>query len=192
MKTSDPGRMLFCGFFVACVLMTGVCAAEQASMPPVLQQVFNGHKVPESSIGILVREVGADEPLLSMNADKPFNPASTIKLLTTWLALEELGPAYTWPTEAYLNGKIERGVLRGDLIIKGYGDPYFISERMWRFQRQLRMRGLRSIDGDLVIDNSYFSVEQDDPAAFDGEGLRVYNVLPDAFLIWPGTLSTSP
>jgi D-alanyl-D-alanine carboxypeptidase/D-alanyl-D-alanine-endopeptidase (penicillin-binding protein 4) len=183
MKTSDPGRMLFCGFFVACVLMTGVCAAEQASMPPVLQQVFNGHKVPESSIGILVREVGADEPLLSMNADKPFNPASTIKLLTTWLALEELGPAYTWPTEAYLNGKIERGVLRGDLIIKGYGDPYFISERMWRFQRQLRMRGLRSIDGDLVIDNSYFSVEQDDPAAFDGEGLRVYNVLPNAFLV---------
>lgn len=169
---------------IAALLQLGaVPVSSAADLPATLERVLKGHKVPDGTIGIVVREVGADESLISLNPGKAFNPASTIKLLTTWLALEELGPAYTWRTEAYLDGKLERGVLRGDLILKGYGDPYFVSERLWRFQRQLRMRGLRSIDGDLVIDDSYFVDEYGDPAAFDGEGLRVYNVLPNAFLV---------
>jgi D-alanyl-D-alanine carboxypeptidase/D-alanyl-D-alanine-endopeptidase (penicillin-binding protein 4) len=162
---------------------TAAATSAVGVLPESLQAVIRGHKLPETAISIVVQEVGADLPMLSLNADVARNPASTIKLLTTWLALEELGPAYTWPTEAYLDGKLERGVLRGDLIIKGYGDPYFIMERLWRFQRQLRMRGLRSIDGDLVIDNSLFADEYADPWEFDGEGMRVYNVPPDAFLV---------
>ena len=121
--------------------------------------------------------------MLSINSAKAFNPASTAKLLTTWLALEELGPTYTWPTEAYLRGTLDRGILQGDLILKGYGDPYFLTERLWQFQQQLRLRGLRTIDGDLIIDNSYFADEHGDPSDFDGQGSRVYNVLPDALLI---------
>jgi D-alanyl-D-alanine carboxypeptidase/D-alanyl-D-alanine-endopeptidase (penicillin-binding protein 4) len=104
-------------------------------------------------------------------------------LVTTWLALEELGPTYTWPTEAYLQGTLDRGTLQGDLILKGYGDPYFLTEQLWQFQQQLRLRGLRTIDGDLIIDNSYFADEHGDPADFDGQASRVYNVLPDALLI---------
>lgn len=152
-------------------------------LPEALGRVFTGHDIDTDRVGIVVQEVGAAEPLLSLNRGTAFNPASTIKLLTTWLALEELGPAYTWPTEAFLDGELDRGVLRGDLIVKGYGDPYFIAERLWGFQRQLRMRGLRAIDGDLVIDNSYFANEYGDPAAFDGEAMRAYNVTPDAFLV---------
>jgi len=156
---------------------------QAADLPASVQQVLAGHKVPADAFGIVVQEVGADTPLLSINAAAGFNPASSIKLLTTWLALEELGPAYTWPTEAYLDGDLERGVLRGDLILKGYGDPYFITERLWRFQRRLRMKGVRAIEGDLVIDDSYFANEYSDTSAFDGEGLRVYNVLPNALLV---------
>jgi len=168
---------------VALASNNAVAAPATGELPGSVQAVIKGHKLPEASVSIVVQEIGAAAPVLSFNAGKPLNPASTIKLLTTWLALEELGPAYTWPTEAYLDGKLERGVLRGDLIIKGYGDPYFITERLWRFQRQLRMRGLRSIEGDLVIDNSLFTNEYDDPAEFDGKGMRVYNVTPDAFLV---------
>ena len=92
--------------------------------------------MPADAFGIVVQEVVRAETAIKLQCRAGFNPASTIKLLTTWLALEELGPAYTWPTEAYLDGALERGVLRGDLILKGYGDPYFITERLWAFSAQ--------------------------------------------------------
>jgi len=166
---------------LCCPLVANATAVD--TLPDTLQKLVAKRRIPANGISIVVREVGAEGPLLSINPEKSRNPASTIKLLTTWLALEELGPAYTWPTEAYIDGELHRGTLRGDLIIKGYGDPYFITERLWRFQRELRMRGLQEIDGDLVIDNSHFADEYGDPGEFDGRGLRVYNVHPDAFLV---------
>jgi len=158
-------------------------APDRGAIPANLQQVLNARRVPAGAYGIYVQEIGAAEPLLSVNSAQAFNPASTAKLLTTWLALEELGPTYTWPTEAYIRGTLDRGTLQGDLILKGYGDPYFLTEQLWQFQQQLRLRGLRTIDGDLIIDNSYFADEHGDPSDFDGQGSRVYNVLPDALLI---------
>jgi len=180
-------RLLICltgvALLTGAVSQTAVALPDKGTMPASLQQVLTARRVPADSYGIYVQELGAAEPLLRISASRAFNPASTAKLLTTWLALEVLGPTYTWPTDAYLNGTLERGTLRGDLILKGYGDPYFITERLWQFQNQLRMRGLRTIDGDLVIDNSYFVDEHGDPSDFDGRGSRVYNVLPDAMLV---------
>ncbi|MCP4000945.1 MAG: D-alanyl-D-alanine carboxypeptidase/D-alanyl-D-alanine-endopeptidase [Gammaproteobacteria bacterium] len=161
----------------------GVYAAGPAVIPDEIRQVMKRYKVPLTGVSIVVKEVGAGNSLLSVAADKPRNPASTIKLLTTWAALEGLGPAWTWSTEAYVDGLVEDGTLRGDLILKGYGDPYFITERMWGFQRQLRARGIKNIEGNLGIDNSYFLLEPSDTSEFDGEGLRAYNVLPDAMLV---------
>jgi D-alanyl-D-alanine carboxypeptidase/D-alanyl-D-alanine-endopeptidase (penicillin-binding protein 4) len=160
-----------------------VMALESAVVPAGVMQVIRGQKVPVSGISIYVQEVGATKPLLDIDADKARNPASTIKLLTTWAALERLGPAWTWTTEAYADGEIIDGVLRGDLILKGYGDPYFITERLWGFQRQLRLRGISAIEGNLVVDNSYFSLAPGDSSEFDGEGLRAYNVAPAALLV---------
>lgn len=174
-----------------CLLVLLVAALQTAvanderwnGVPDELRRVLDGHAVDPQSVGIFVQALDAPIPLLEHNAAAPFNPASSIKLLTTWLGLVELGPDWTWPTEVYIDGEIERGVLQGDLILKGYGDPYFIIERLWHLQRQLRLRGIRKIDGDLVIDNGYFAGEFGDPGDFDGEELRVYNVLPDAMLV---------
>jgi D-alanyl-D-alanine carboxypeptidase/D-alanyl-D-alanine-endopeptidase (penicillin-binding protein 4) len=160
-----------------------VMALESTVMPDSVRQVMRGQKVPTSGISIFIQEIGTPEALLEFDAAKSRNPASTIKLLTTWVALERLGPAWTWTTEAYADGEIVDGVLHGDLILKGYGDPYFITERLWGFQRQLRLRGLTDVAGDLVIDNSYFSLTPGDSSEFDGEGLRAYNVAPDALLV---------
>ena len=104
-------------------------------------------------------------------------------MLTTFLALENLGPAYTWKTESYLGGKLNDGSLDGDLFLKGYGDPYLVIERYWLFLRKMRQHGLQRITGDLVIDNSFFESVTTDTNAFDGQGYRVYNVVPDAFLV---------
>jgi len=172
--------VLICG---ALLLVNNAAIAEQQPLPWEVSQVLQALNVSAQDVGVYVQALDSDQALITHNAVKSFNPASTIKLLTTWLALDSLGPAFTWPTRVYLDGELTHGVLRGDLIIHAQGDPYFTTERLWSLLRKLRLLGLQKIQGNLVIDNSYFTQTEDDPSAFDGEGLRVYNVLPDAALI---------
>ena len=123
------------------------------------------------------------EPVLSHLADVPRNPASVMKIVTTWSALEVLGPTYTWPTEVYFFGSFDGEKLDGDLALKGYGDPYLVHEELWKLLRALRRAGLEDISGDLVLDDSYFDVVEDAPGAFDGQPDRSYNVVPSALLV---------
>jgi D-alanyl-D-alanine carboxypeptidase/D-alanyl-D-alanine-endopeptidase (penicillin-binding protein 4) len=116
------------------------------------------------------------------------NPASTMKLLTTYAALDLLGPSYTWKTEAWIDGELKNGVLNGNLVFKGYGDPKFTIEQFWLWLSELRARGLREIHGDLIFDRSYFELFEHDPAQFDDDPVRAYNVGPDALLINFNTL----
>jgi D-alanyl-D-alanine carboxypeptidase/D-alanyl-D-alanine-endopeptidase (penicillin-binding protein 4) len=111
------------------------------------------------------------------------NPASVMKLVTTYAALEMLGPAYRWKTEAYADGTLRDGVLEGNLVLKGYGDPKLDLEAFWTLLRALRGKGLLSIRGDLVLDRSYFERAPGDAGRFDGDAFRPYNVLPDALLV---------
>lgn len=166
------------------LLSGGLAAAEtRHELPSRVKRVLDAYQMDSGSYSVWVQDVDADSPLLAVNADVARNPASTIKLLTTFLALEDLGPAYTWRTEVYLDGQLKDGRLDGDLYLKGYGDPFLVTERVWLLLRGLRQRGLRDIDGDLVIDNSFFVVAPEDSGAFDGQPYRVYNVTPQAFLI---------
>src|SRR5690606_22429800 len=140
--------------------------AQTTVLPESVNQVLARYKLPPASFSVFVQKVGAAGPLLLYNEHVPRNPASAIKLLTTYVALEELGPAYQWRTEVYVDGPLKDGVLDGDLLLKGYGDPYLLTERLWLLQRELRSKGVRHIDGDLVIDNSWFAREELDPGAF--------------------------
>jgi D-alanyl-D-alanine carboxypeptidase/D-alanyl-D-alanine-endopeptidase (penicillin-binding protein 4) len=131
-----------------------------------------------------VREAGQPQPLFTHDADRPMNPASVMKLVTTYAALDLLGPDYRWKTEAYLAGKLDRnGTLNGNLVLKGYGDPKITIEQWQAFMGDLRTRGLARVTGDLVLDRSWFKVPDHDPAAFDQEPLRPYNVGADALLV---------
>lgn len=158
-------------------------AADDTPLPPSVQRVLDGHGLDTAGLSIVVQAVEAEQPLLAINPGTLRSPASTIKLLTTFAALDLLGPAYSWRTEAWINGDLSEGRLNGDLILRGGGDPYLTTERFWSFLRDLNARGLRYIDGDLVIDNSYFDPEPEDPGAFDGQPWRTYNVTPDALLV---------
>ena len=157
------------------------CGAAQ--LPGPIGFVIKGHKIPSGAYSLYVREVGNQEPALSVNAEIPFNPASVIKIIPTLAALELLGPAYRWKTEVYTLGSIKDGVLQGDLLFKGYGDPYLVTEEFRKILEELRRRGLRDITGDLLIDHSYFNVPDDTSSAFDNKPYRTYNVLPNAFLV---------
>jgi len=157
--------------------------ARAEDLPPTVAQALRTAGIPVSSVGIAVQETGQDRPLLAVNAQTALNPASTMKLVTTYASLELLGPSYRWHTQAFLGGALKDGLLSGDLILKGDGDPKLTLEAFWLLLRNLRAQGLREIRGDLVIDRSRFAVAEHDTALFDGDGLRPYNVGADALLI---------
>ncbi len=123
--------------------------------------------------GIQVISLRRGQPILSWNQEKLFIPASTAKLFTTAAALVRLGPEFRYKTTAEITGPVDgQGRVRGDLIIVGRGDPNLSArvlpyhgrtERSGRSTKALEemadaiaARGIRTIDGDLVVDDSYF------------------------------------
>lgn len=156
--------------------------------PPVAAALARGG-LPEEAVAVWVQALDAPRPSLAHRAEVPANPASVMKLLTAFTALDVLGPAHTWTTrvatEADLPGD---GRLVGDLYLVGGGDPVLSYERLWRLLRQLRGLGVERIAGDLVLDAGRWSLPPFDPAAFDGRGERPYNVGPSALLLNFGAL----
>ena len=154
-----------------------------AGLPPPVARAFTEQHIPLGAIGAYVQELGKSRPVFSQQPGRPMSPASTMKLVTTFAGLELLRPEYRWKTEAYADGKIDGGVLHGDLVLKGYGDPKITVEQFQELISRLRATGLTTIRGDLVVDRSYFAPGPYDPGAFDAEPLRPYNVGPDALLV---------
>jgi D-alanyl-D-alanine carboxypeptidase/D-alanyl-D-alanine-endopeptidase (penicillin-binding protein 4) len=154
-------------------------------LPLPVARALRAAGIPQQAVGVVVQETGAVFPRVSVNAGQAMNPASVMKLFTTFAALELLGPAYIWRTEALVAAPPAEsdGVLAGDLFLHGSGDPKLTFEQFWLLLRQLRARGIRDIRGDLVLDRSAFAVPDHDEGAFDGRPLRPYNVGPDALLL---------
>jgi D-alanyl-D-alanine carboxypeptidase/D-alanyl-D-alanine-endopeptidase (penicillin-binding protein 4) len=166
-------------------------ARDRDYLPPEVAQALARRKIPGSSLSVFVREVGREEPLVSYNSGVPRNPASTMKVVTTFAALESLGPAYSWRTRAYATGPVRDQVLEGNLVLVGGGDPFMTHERWWAFVMGLRQAGIQRIAGDVIIDNTFFAPQGDDRAAFDNRPYRTYNVLPDALLVNFQTVTVS-
>ena len=164
---------------LVCVCMmlpaAAIAAASSSGMPAPITQLMAAQRLPSSALSFVVVEADTGRVVMSHNPDTPRSPASTIKTVTTFAALDMLGPAFTWQTRAWLHD--------GDLYLQGGGDPYITLERWWSFVQSLRSQGLNSIAGDIVIDNSAFSLPKEDPGAFDGRPNRSYNVVPDALMV---------
>ena len=158
-------------------------ARDRSYLPPEVEQALTRRKVPGSALSIYVRQVDREEPLVSYNSTVPRNPASTMKVLTTFAALDTLGPAYTWRTRAYVTGSVRDQVLDGNLVLVGGGDPFMSAERWWGFVSGLRQAGIQRIAGDVVIDNSMFAAQDENRGSFDNRPYRTYNVIPDALLV---------
>ena len=167
----------------ALLALLGLCALGAHAMPPEVDAALQRARVPHDALSVLLQEAGTGRTLLSHNAQTAANPASLAKLLTTMAALDQLGPAWTWSTPVWLQGNISDGVLDGALVIKGTGDPKLVVERVWLLLRRVQQLGVREIRGDIVLDRSAFAAQQADPAEFDGDPTRPYNVQPDALLL---------
>jgi len=171
-------------FIALCAgLLLTPAEARDAQLPPVVARAMSSVGVPSSNVSIYVHDANTNEAIIELNADVLRSPASVMKVVTTFAALDLLGPAYSWKTRAYASGPVANGVLNGDLYLVGGGDPYITSERWWAFVQSLRDRGLERIAGNIVIDNSYFAPITGTRADFDDQPFRSYNVLPDAMLV---------
>ena len=173
--------------FAACLITTSMLCTAQ-TLPPEVEAALARAKVPREALAALVIDAapalaGKSTALLSHRANASVNPASVMKLVTTYAGLELLGPAYTWPTLVYVDGTITGGTLTGNLIVQGKGDPKLVLERLWLLLRRVQALGIKTINGDILLDRSAFSTQAPNPADFDGEPLRPYNAAPDALLI---------
>ncbi|MBC7438054.1 MAG: D-alanyl-D-alanine carboxypeptidase/D-alanyl-D-alanine-endopeptidase [Bdellovibrionales bacterium] len=178
-------------FFSRCFAVSALLAANLlvalpalAQLPPEVDAALARAKLPREAVTFLVTDADAKAPpRLSHRANVPVNPASVMKLVTTYVALDQLGPAFTWSTPVYTDGPLQAGTLHGNLYIKGLGDPKLVVERLWLLLRRVQGLGIQTISGDIVLDRSAFETVPQDPASFDGEPLRPYNAAPDALLL---------
>jgi serine-type D-Ala-D-Ala carboxypeptidase/endopeptidase (penicillin-binding protein 4) len=166
-----------------CCWAVGAAAEVTTTLPAPVAIAAKSLGLPESGISLWIQRVDAPTPLVSVNADTLRNPASAMKLVTSFAALERLGPAYTWSTEVHLTARPQQGRVAGDLWLRGRGDPYLVAEEYWKLADALRKLGLRQIDGDLVFDTSYFDLVPEDRGAFDNQPNRVYNLQPHPLLV---------
>ena len=159
--------------------------AELTKLPEKLLQAAKRLRVDPAGIAVSVVPVeDPKRPVLSWRADAMEPPASTAKLVTTLAALEVLGSSYRWRTNFYVREMPDRnGLLRGDLFIRGGGDPALVLEDFALEVDRLAQKGIRRIDGNIVIDRSHFNIPNVDPGAFDGRRSRPYNLQPDAALL---------
>ncbi len=160
-----------------------MASASTAPLPAPVAQVARALKVPESAVSVWVQRIGEAAPRVAFNADTPRNPASVMKLVTTFAALEALGPAYTWETEIHLGQPLRADGSTDEVWVRGGGDPFLVIEEHWKMLAALRERGLSRIDRGLVFDVSGFDLPAEDRAAFDGQPDRVYNQLPHPLLV---------
>jgi D-alanyl-D-alanine carboxypeptidase/D-alanyl-D-alanine-endopeptidase (penicillin-binding protein 4) len=173
-------------------LMRAACAlaqSEQGTLPGAFRAQLQRLKIPQDALSVVVYRLDSrtgfesNSALISFNAHVARNPASLMKLMTTSAALDLLGPAFTWSTDIYASGSVVDSELKGNLYIKGQGDPKLGVERLWLLMRSVRGLGIQRIRGDIVLDHQSFEEVLTDPSEFDGEPLRPYNAAADALLI---------
>lgn len=121
-----------------------------------VKKVLSSSCLRKDNYGIKIYSLDRGESLFELRAKKLFIPASNLKILTTAVALQALGPNYRFPTRLYTDGTLEDGVLDGDLYIKGYGDPKFVTEQMWLLVNELKNLPVSKITGNIIGDDSFF------------------------------------
>src|SRR5690625_3256618 len=190
MRASDSAYVVTAQRFLGVVLFLGLwwgsAAVWAQALPASLQTAWQKTGLPESALSLVVQELDGPE-LISINPNTPRNPASVMKLVTTWAALLGLGPEYRWRTGLYSeNFSVDaQGSLKGPLYIKASGDPVFSIENLWSLLRQLRLRGVKNLT-EVIVDRSIFGQVAIDTYAFDGAGDRPYNASPDAMVVGLG------
>lgn len=133
-----------------------VVTLSPASYEEALGPVLRDRHLQRSTYGVQVVDVASGTEVFARFADRGLVPASTAKVLTAAAALKALGPSFNFTTDVHTAGERRGDVLTGDLYLVGHADPTLTVERLWRLLSDIRLDGYGHIEGDLVLDGSYF------------------------------------
>lgn len=158
--------------------------AQNVQLPASVIQALQAENVPLENISIHVQRVDAPQALLSYQSDVPRNPASVMKLVTSYAALDLLGPSYRWKTQFYGLNLPEQGKLQGGIWLKGSGDPALNTPHLAEVASELQQKfNLNEICCEIILDNSAYSPQSFDASSFDGKPYRAYNAPADALMV---------
>jgi serine-type D-Ala-D-Ala carboxypeptidase/endopeptidase (penicillin-binding protein 4) len=193
---TKPRMLRFFWLLLMASCSAGACLSLAAQpLPKEVLFALTRAGVPPQAISVMVQALPATPadasttaatsvaPKLSHRVDASANPASVMKLFTTYAALSQLGADFTWKNRVYTDGAVDNGILQGNLIVRGSGDPKLVLERIDELFKQVQAKGVREVRGDIVLDRGVFEVPDKNPADFDDEPLRPYNAVPDGLLL---------
>lgn len=180
-----PGARARLALVPALLAVLAAAPAARAELPAPLLQQLAEVGVPPDAVGLLVAPVAPGPRYLAHQVDRPLQPASTMKLVTTLVGLEQLGPAWRGRTRLLAAGDVIAGVLHGDLVLQGLGDMDLDADALRALLQRARLRGLSEVRGALVLDRSAFQPTRLDQGLqpFDEAPEFGYNVIPDALLV---------
>lgn len=197
LRHQDALFSLFCPVAPPCPLVcpsgtaTGARPVGDAPDPPPLLDLRQEARLREIltrlnekgiTVGLQVLELEEGRSLFSHEPLRPLVPASNVKLASTAAALHALGPGYRFTTRLLRRGSLgPDGVLAGDLVVVGGGDPMLSSERLTMLAESLKTRGLSRVRGDLVVDDSFFTQTRQGPGWDEDDSDHYYQAPMGAF-----------
>jgi D-alanyl-D-alanine carboxypeptidase/D-alanyl-D-alanine-endopeptidase (penicillin-binding protein 4) len=172
-------------FWLPLLLLATSATCAQTILPESVSAILRNAGLAEASLSALVLPIQGGAPRLAILEERAMAPASTMKLATTLVALEELGPTFRWRTELLSQGRIDAATLRGTLYLRGGGEPNLSWDGMRAMFRSLRAQGVAHLEANLVLDRSLFQPIRPDIGApdFDESPKAYYNVIPDALVL---------
>lgn len=181
MKSISPKIITLVALHVLCFLLavpfTASAAPSEKGLPlfqKKVKKILSSSCLRKNNFGVKIYSLDRGESLFELRGEKLFVPASNLKVLTTAVALETLGPNYRFPTRLYTDGTLKDEVLNGNLYIKGYGDPKLVTEQMWLLVNELKNLPVRKITGNIIGDDTFFDSQKRVKTWIKNPGAQAY------------------
>ena len=158
-------------------------ASLEAEIEQELREILRSPVLRRALTGVHVRRLRDGKTLFAYNADRLFNPASNMKLLTSATALWYLGPSYRFQTTIRRAKNMRGGVVKGDIYVEARGDPTLTTETMFGLVNQVALGGITKVEGDLIVDDTFFDEVTEGPGWEQEVGDHAYNAPIGAFSV---------
>ena len=141
------------------------------------------HQIPENKLSIILEDSESGERLISINPSTTRSPGSVTKIFTAFAALDLLGEAYQWRTDAFIEEENNNKEIVDNLLIRGGGDPSFSLKDLEKLILNIRAKGIREIRDDIYFDQTFFRQRKKSTAKFDKSPLRPYNTMHSSLIV---------
>ncbi|WP_404450927.1 D-alanyl-D-alanine carboxypeptidase/D-alanyl-D-alanine-endopeptidase [Virgibacillus necropolis] len=163
-----------------------VASNESTQLSEKVDEILNDERLEGALTGVSIRSASSGESLYSHSGDIRLHPASNQKIMTGATALDVLGPDYRFSTEVLTDGKLKGKVLKGNLYLKGKGDPTLMKKDLIQFAKELKEKGVHKIKGDLIGDDNWFDdvrlstdLNWDDESYYTGAQISALTIAPN-------------